>query len=211
VQAHLVHVLVHALLVLAVLVVLAAIAAFVLRRPLVILRFFWGLLLLAVADSATRRNWPGSVWAWIRWRWLTRNLGLAHVDPHAKIKVRGAIGPSIGRNVRIEKPKAKILYPKVVIRPDAYGFVAKVKTVPRVGRTEFEDAADYIANAWRCVRVQVSQPRPGRLIVRGLRVDPLADQFGIEDAPAHVYRLDAPPLPQFPPIDDAPHFTGEIA
>jgi hypothetical protein len=166
----------------------------VLTHLLALARFFVGLLLFAGLPPAAKRYYLPSVWAQVRWRWLTRNLGLAHVDPHAKVKFRGAIGPSIGRNVRIEKPKAKILYPRAVIRPDAYGLVAKVKTVPGVGRAQFEDAAPFIADYWRCVRVQVAQVKPGRLIVRGLRVDPLADRFGLEDAPAAAFTLEAPPL-----------------
>ena len=166
--------------------ILAA-AGLVLSRPLALARFIIGLVLIVPAPAAVKRNYLPALWATIRWHWLTRNLGLAHVDPHAKVKFRGAIGPSIGRNVRIEKPKAKILYPRAVIRPDAFGIVARVKTVPKVGRAEFEAAAPFIADYWRCVRVQVSQPKPGRLIVRGLRVDPLGGRFGIEDAPEGVY------------------------
>ncbi len=62
-----------------------------------------------------------------------------------------------------------------------------MKTVPKVGRAEFEKAAVHLADEWRCVRVSVSQPQPGRLIVRGLRNDPLAVPTGMDDAPPGTY------------------------
>jgi S-DNA-T family DNA segregation ATPase FtsK/SpoIIIE len=109
------------------------------------------------------------------------------VDPHSKVKHRAAIGPAIGKNVRIERPKGKTRHPHARIRADEYGVVARVRTLPRVGRVEFEKEAQHIADAWRCHRVQVAQPKPGRLIVRGLRRDPLSEYLGLQDAPAGTY------------------------
>jgi S-DNA-T family DNA segregation ATPase FtsK/SpoIIIE len=107
----------------------------------------------ACADFATRlRYLPAALWARVTWKWLAANLGAAYADRHRKGRVRS--------------PRARIW-------PDGHGIVARVKPIPGVGRAEFERNAVHIANAWRCVRVQVSQPKPGRLIVRGLRVDPL--------------------------------------
>ena len=77
----------------------------------------------------------------------------------------------------------KLRHPRARIRADAFGLVAAVKTVPKVGRGDFEKHAGYIADAWRCHRVQVSQPKPGRLIVRGLRTDPLTVPFGADEMP----------------------------
>src|SRR5262249_10604458 len=70
---------------------------------------------------------------------------------------------------------------------DEFGIVATVRTIPNVGHVEFEKAAPYLADAWRCVRVQVSQPEPGRLLLRGLRRDPLAAPLPMSAAPAGVY------------------------
>jgi S-DNA-T family DNA segregation ATPase FtsK/SpoIIIE len=158
-------------------VVLGLLAA---RITLAAVRFGW-------APPAAKRNYPRAIWCRIRWHWLTRNLGLAYVDPHAKIKHRAAIGPAIGKGVRIEKPKGKVRHPRAHFRADEYGVVAKVRTLPRVGRAEFEKEAQHIADEWRCHRVQVAQLKPGRLIVRGMRTDPLAVPFGPERAPAGVY------------------------
>jgi S-DNA-T family DNA segregation ATPase FtsK/SpoIIIE len=115
-------------------------------------------LRLACAERARQdhhgrwRYLPAAVWARLRWRWLARNLGAAYVDRHRKDKVK---------------------FPRTVIYPDAHGIVARVKAIPGTGRAEWEKDAPHVANFWRCVRVQVSQPKPGRLIVRGLRIDPL--------------------------------------
>jgi S-DNA-T family DNA segregation ATPase FtsK/SpoIIIE len=111
---------------------------------------------------------PAAIWARITWKWLAANLGAAYPDRHHRGKVRS--------------PRARIW-------PDGHGIVAKVKPIPGVGRAEFERNAVHIANAWRCVRVQVSQPKPGRLIVRGLRTDNLTQpaQF-----PPGVFGKDVP-------------------
>jgi S-DNA-T family DNA segregation ATPase FtsK/SpoIIIE len=106
-----------------------------------------------VAGKCRRlRHLPAAIWARVTWKWLAANLGAAYPDKHHRGKVR---------------------YPRARIRPDGHGIVARVKPIPGVGRAEFERNAVHIANSWRCVRVQVSQPKPGRLIVRGLRSDPL--------------------------------------
>ena len=59
-----------------------------------------------------------------------------------------------------------------------------MRTVPGAGRKEFEDNADHFANVWGAQRVSVSQPAPGRLIIRGMRSDPLLQPLSIADAPA---------------------------
>jgi S-DNA-T family DNA segregation ATPase FtsK/SpoIIIE len=109
------------------------------------------------ARQACHSRWrylPAALWAWFTWRWLAANLGAAYLD-------------------KDQRRKGKIRFPHARIRPDGFGIVARVKPIPGVGRAEFERNAVHIANSWRCVRVQVSQPKPGRLIVRGLRTDPL--------------------------------------
>ena len=141
----------------------------------------------ARAAPAARRNYPRVILARLRWRWLTRNLALAHADPHGRRKMRGAFGPAVGTNVRIEKPKGHVRYPRARFRADAFGVIARIKTIPKAGRAEFEKAAADIADEWRCTRVQVSQPKPGRLLVRGLVTDPLAARFGPEGAPEGTY------------------------
>lgn len=108
------------------------------------------------------RHLPRALWAAARWRHTVRNLGLAYADKHHKGMVR---------------------HPAAVIHPSAHGLTARIRTVPGSGRAEFDQAAEHIANAWRVSRVAVSQPRPGRLIVRGLRHDPLLEVLGAADIP----------------------------
>jgi S-DNA-T family DNA segregation ATPase FtsK/SpoIIIE len=76
---------------------------------------------------------------------------------------------------------------------------ATVRTVPGVGRKEAERAAPHLANYWRCVRVQVSQPAPGRLLLRGLRRDPLALPLPMDQVPlTWLARRDSNPQPSDP-------------
>jgi DNA segregation ATPase FtsK/SpoIIIE, S-DNA-T family len=165
-----------------VVLVLALVAA-----VLVVLAIGSAVARFAAAPRAAKRNYPRMIWCRWRWRWLTRNLGLAYPDPHGKIKHRGAIGPAIGSHVRIERQKGRVRYPRARFRADAYGVRAYVKTTPRAGRAEFEAHSQHIADTWRCHRVQVSQPRPGRLVVRGLRTDPLAEPLAVTPQMGEVY------------------------
>ena len=63
---------------------------------------------------------------------------------------------------------------------------------PEGRRDEFEKAAPYIADAWKCCRVHVSQTAPGRIKLRGLVTDPLAVPFGPDAAPAGTYADPSP-------------------
>jgi S-DNA-T family DNA segregation ATPase FtsK/SpoIIIE len=100
------------------------------------------------------RHLPRALWAAARWHHLTRNLQLAGPDRHQQ---------------------GRVLRPRAVILPGRHGVVARVRTVPGSGRAEFDQAAEHIGNAWRVGRVSVSQPKPGRLVVRGLKRDPLLE------------------------------------
>lgn len=83
--------------------------------------------------------------------------------------------------------KGKTRRPRAIVHPSRYGVVARVRTVPGSGRAEFDQDAEHIADYWRVQRVSVTRPRPGRLLVTGLRHDPLLEHLGLEDAPAGTY------------------------
>jgi DNA segregation ATPase FtsK/SpoIIIE, S-DNA-T family len=117
-------------------------------------------------DLGWVRHVPRAAWAAIRWHHLTANLKLAYPDKHREGKIR--------------RPRAFVL-------PSRHGVVAWVRTVPGSGRAEFDKAADHIGDYWRVPRVSVTQPRPGRLLVRGLAVDPLVQPFPMADVPAGIY------------------------
>jgi len=112
------------------------------------------------------RHVPRAVWAAARWHHLTRNLMLAYPDKHRQGKTRR---------------------PRAIVHPSRYGVTARVRTVPGSGRAEFDQVAEHIADYWRVQRVSVTRPRPGRLLVTGLRHDPLLEHLGLEDAPAGTY------------------------
>jgi DNA segregation ATPase FtsK/SpoIIIE, S-DNA-T family len=147
-------------------VVLAVVVYVVVRLVLVVVRFaeaWWWVPALVLAAAvvvvlAVRPPWlrhlPRAVWAAARWHHLSRNLGLAAPDRHRPGVVR---------------------HPRALILPHSHGIMARVRTVPGTGRAEVDKAAEHIANSWRCVRVSVTQPRPGRVVVRGMRYDPLTE------------------------------------
>jgi S-DNA-T family DNA segregation ATPase FtsK/SpoIIIE len=142
---------------------------------LVALRLAFGLLRMCPRSKPGWRHFPATVWARLRWRWLARNLNLAYLDQHRRASKRPSV--PFGTSVRVVPMSAgqpmRLRFPRARFRADEYGIIARVKTVPGVGRQEFDANCSYIADAWRCVRVQVSQPKPGRVVVRGLRSDPL--------------------------------------
>jgi DNA segregation ATPase FtsK/SpoIIIE, S-DNA-T family len=55
-----------------------------------------------------------------------------------------------------------------------------------------EKQAAHIADYWRSVRVGLTQAAPGRLIVRALRTDPLAESFGPGRCPPGIYEPHQP-------------------
>jgi DNA segregation ATPase FtsK/SpoIIIE, S-DNA-T family len=159
--------------------VLAVLAALVLARPAVAVARFVRL------PPAARRYWWPACWARLRWPWLARNCHLAYIDRyHRRTRLRLPFTTA----VRVDpEERHKLRYPVARFRADAHGLAVTVKTIPNVGRAEVEKAAPYLADAWRCHRVQIAQLRPGRLLVRGLRRDPLAEPLPMEAAPAGVY------------------------
>lgn len=166
---------------------LAALAALALFRPaLAVYR-------LARMPAAARRHYPAALWARIRWRWLARNAGLAYIDHHHRRQLRPRIPFTTA--VRVQPvPVHKLRYPAARFRTDAYGWQATVRTIPKVGRAQVADAAESIADAWRCHRVQVTQAAPGRVVIRGCRRDPLTEPYAMAAAPAAVFgAADGPP------------------
>ena len=149
-----------------------------------------------LAPADVKRHYPAALWARLRWRWLMRNLGLGWRDRHVQDKIRRTAFMPVTRHLpAVDKNPGRHLvrYPRARIKADAYGIVAKVRTIPGSGRAEFDQAAQHIADAWRCHRVHVSQTGPGRLVVRGLRTDPLAEPTGVADAPSGLFGSESPP------------------
>ena len=104
---------------------------------------------------------PLAVWVNLTWRPLCRRLGLISRDRQVK--------PGSGRRPRGAH------HPLAVAYPSRYGVVVRARTVAGVGREAVEAEAEHFRNHWRCVRLAVTEPGPGRLEVRGLRSDPLTE------------------------------------
>jgi S-DNA-T family DNA segregation ATPase FtsK/SpoIIIE len=174
------------------------IAALAVRPALAVWRF-------GRATPATRRHYPVVIWARIRWRWLARNCGLAPADYKTRHAARGEWAPMdpLSRSLLWSRgPEAahgpvtgRVHYPRAKFRADDYGLVATMRTVPGVSRQECEAAVPHLANYWRCARVQVSQPAPGRLVIRGLRADPLAQALPMDAVPPGTYGTATSPGP----------------
>jgi DNA segregation ATPase FtsK/SpoIIIE, S-DNA-T family len=170
---------------------LAITVAWVLAAACLVVWLLLELVRFLEASPATRRNY------WLRfqvrrtWRRLTLNLDLAKiVKESTSISSRPSLAPlprwlqtTVGR----AHTRRKIRYPRMRVKADDYGVVLKVRTIPKVGRVELEKNAPYFADAWGCARVQVYQRTPGRLIVRGIRNDPLATPLPMWEVPKGVY------------------------
>lgn len=166
-----------------------AVALVLVLVPLALVaRGTWAVWRFCRLSPAAKRNYLPMWRARLTWRWLCRHQGLAYYDQPMR---RAGMSRPGGTAVRVRKPAdtgtTRFRFPKARFRPDEFGWSARVKTVPRVGRRQLEESAEHIANNWRCVRVQVNQPRPGRVILRGLRTDPLTVPFGETEIPAEVF------------------------
>lgn len=111
--------------------------------------------------------------SWIR---VARMLGLYIEDKSPRMprtrRFLASFGQKDHRPDMLAQPRP--IFPKLRVRADEYGVVVKAKTVPKVGLKEFIKEVDHLADAWQCTRVSVSQEKPGRLIVRAVRNDPLS-------------------------------------
>jgi hypothetical protein len=131
---------------------------------------------------AGKRNWLRARWARFRWRHLLANLQLSYVDRHRSAVKKIPLGTSV--KVQTTAPAGVLRFPPARFYADAFGFEARVKLVPGVGREDFEKNAAYIADSWRAHRCQVTQPKPGRLVVRALTREPLAEPLTAAVLPA---------------------------
>jgi DNA segregation ATPase FtsK/SpoIIIE, S-DNA-T family len=179
---------------------LAFIIAIIVNRPVA------DLIRFASTSPAARRHYLGMIRARHRWQWLCRCTGLAQPELGAKNHPAAesralllvllwlawrclALLLSIeaaDRTGRIHYPRARRW------RLTDYGWQCLVKTTPRTGRKEVEKQAQYMADYWQSVRVGVTQVKPGRLIVRALRTDPLAEPFRPGECPPGTFEPHLP-------------------
>jgi S-DNA-T family DNA segregation ATPase FtsK/SpoIIIE len=153
------------------------------------LRLVYVLVAYLVVDGETRKSMRQAWLIRLRWRRLSRMLGLVVIDPtptllgslfgHRTAEIV-SFGPGLA-TIPVDKrghpAPPRVLAPRIRVKADEYGVVIMARTLPKVGREEWVKAADHLANAWGCVRVAVTQAEPGRLIVRAVRRDPLVEPY----------------------------------
>jgi S-DNA-T family DNA segregation ATPase FtsK/SpoIIIE len=119
------------------------------------------------ADRGTRVSMRQAVrvrWSWVR---LARMAGLTVTDKT----------PGLLAQITAQKdgaaPAPRVLTPRIKVKPDRFGVVVRAGTLPKVGLEEYQKAARFLAAAWRCTPVSVLPNGPGRVVIRGVRSDPL--------------------------------------
>ncbi|QDO41182.1 cell division protein FtsK [Streptomyces sp. RLB3-17] len=126
----------------------------------------WWVVRYLRADAMTRQSIRQAVR--VRWGWkrLAPMLKLSATD-----KTPTALASLANTNGKPIKPR--VLIPALRVKHDAYGVIARANCLPGVGLEQFQRAAPHLADAWRCTRVAVTQDKPGQLLIRGVRLDPL--------------------------------------
>jgi S-DNA-T family DNA segregation ATPase FtsK/SpoIIIE len=118
--------------------------------------------------EASMRRWV--CWVAARWGWDARNLGLALVDDTTRYRRHWYTG-------RVLPPVVQV--PRARFEPMPNGIRARMATLPGVGLGQVVKMADHLANAWGCIRVDVTQDGPGQLVLRGHLCDPLAASWTV--------------------------------
>ncbi|MFE5163938.1 cell division protein FtsK [Streptomyces sp. NPDC056697] len=124
----------------------------------------WWLVRYVRADKMTRASMRQAIGVRRRWRRLAPMVGLSVTDKTPPAVIVAPDG---------KVPKPRVLIPKIRVMADRYGVLVHAVCLPKVGLAEFQRAAPYLADAWRCTRVSVLPDKPGTLVIRGVRVDPL--------------------------------------
>jgi hypothetical protein len=127
-------------------------------------------------------------WHAFRWRYLARNAHLAYVDQHHRRRRPWLPLLPWQSSVTVHaSPVHRVRWPRAKFRLSAYGWDIEARTVPRVGRREFADKAQWLADGMAVHRVTVHQDRPGRVRLACLRTDPLAVPYQAADCPAGTF------------------------
>jgi DNA segregation ATPase FtsK/SpoIIIE, S-DNA-T family len=148
-------------------------AFLVLVAVLVLIRLAVAVVRFALLPSSARRHYPAVLWHRWRWRWLAANLRLSYPDRHRRSwRPRLPFGTSVMVAPDTGGP-VKHRVPRVRFKADPAGWTVKVRLTPGVSRPEYERNSEHLANSWGAHRVGISQPRPGRLLLKVVRQDPL--------------------------------------
>ncbi|MET7795955.1 cell division protein FtsK [Streptomyces decoyicus] len=119
------------------------------------------------ADRMMRASIRQAVRVRVGWKRLAPMAGLSVTDKTP------ALLASLGNSDSEQAPKPRVRIPALKVKPDRHGVVVRANCLPKVGLEEFQKAARFLADAWRCERVSVLPDGPGQVVIRGVRVDPL--------------------------------------
>ncbi|MYY81268.1 MULTISPECIES: FtsK/SpoIIIE domain-containing protein [unclassified Streptomyces] len=138
------------------------------------------------ADAMTRQSIRQAVR--VRWGWK-------RLAPMLKLSVTDKTPTTLASmaNTTNRPVKPRVLIPALKVRHDAYGVIARATCLPRVGLEQFQKAAPHLADAWGCTRVAVTQDKPGQVVIRGVRLDPLkipAEHHPTGEVPDEIARWD---------------------
>ncbi|MGW8506955.1 FtsK/SpoIIIE domain-containing protein [Streptomyces sp. CLCI03] len=117
------------------------------------------------ADAETRvslRQARRMRWGWKR---LAPMLSLAVKD--ATPTVLQQYGP------QEQATKPRVLVPRLRTRADAFGVTVTADALPQVGLSAWLEASEGLCDAWGMRRIRISQPKPGVIVARGFRREPL--------------------------------------
>ncbi len=134
----------------------------------------WWVVRYIRADAMTRQSIRQAMRVRRTWKRLAPMLKLSATDktPTAMASLSNTDGKPV---------KPRVLVPALKVTHDMYGVIARANCLPGVGLEQFQKAAPHLADAWRCTRVAVTQDKPGQVIIRGVRLDPL--KFTTEHRP----------------------------
>jgi hypothetical protein len=71
-------------------------------------------------------------------------------------------------------------YPRAAFVADDQGVTVTVSAIAGAGLTDYQHAAEYLADTWGCVSVRAEQQGPGLIRLRGLHRDPLLEPAWID-------------------------------
>nr|WP_244945261.1 FtsK/SpoIIIE domain-containing protein [Couchioplanes caeruleus] len=108
------------------------------------------------------------------WRRTARRVGLTQSE---------RVGPPWWKTTAQTQPVYRQLAPVIRVRAEPWGVRVDASTVGKLGLAEFQNAADYLAAAWRVRQVRVEQVLPGLLRLRALLRDPLTEPTRWTDCP----------------------------
>ncbi|WP_052595503.1 hypothetical protein [Luteipulveratus mongoliensis] len=116
------------------------------------------------APSQVRRAKRVALVARARWHAVAQNTNLALVDQSRRGKT----------DIHGKPIKPRVRVPRARFYATDYGLLVVARTMPKVGLAEYEKAAPWLADAWRCRTVEVTQDNPKSVELRGLMGEPLS-------------------------------------